>query len=180
MKPRLAVAWIGLFWLMLASALCISSAAADKPAEASAPAVTAGRSRSSPIDEEHVKRVLRTYKEAIERLDASGTEALFALDAQIFESGGSEGSYQQYLAHHLGPELAEFASFKFDRYTAQVRFQDSVALATETYTYKIVLKKGGEPIERIGVATSVLKQEHGRWRIIQLHSSSRKPKPASQ
>ena len=35
----------------------------------------------------------------------------------IFESGGSEGSYAHYLAHHLTPELGEFKSSKFGNYS---------------------------------------------------------------
>ena len=44
-----------------------------------------------------------------------------------------------------------------------------------TYNYTIVLTNG-EAIERAGVATSVLKWTDGKWQIISLHSSSRKPK----
>jgi hypothetical protein len=38
---------------------------------------------------EAVKSVL---KNAVEKLDVSGTENLFTTDSQIFESGGSEGN----------------------------------------------------------------------------------------
>ena len=170
-----ADAWTRLVVLTGAVFIAYAALTTDGLAE-SKPPVAAGQ------PSEQVKTVLRSYKDAIERLDASGTEALFAPDAQIFESGGSEGTYQQYLAHHLGPELVEFASFKFSDYAVVVRFEGALALTTETYNYRIVLKKGGDPIERKGVATSVLKQDGGRWQIIQLHSSSRKPKamtPAS-
>ena len=170
-----ADAWTRLVVLTGAVFIAYAALTTDGLAE-SKPPVAAGQ------PSEQVKTVLRSYKEAIERLDASGTEALFAPDAQLFESGGTEGTYQQYLAHHLGPELVEFASFKFNDYAVVVRFEGALALTTETYNYRIVLKKGGDPIERKGVATSVLKQDGGRWQIIQLHSSSRKPKamtPAS-
>ncbi len=60
-----------------------------------------------------VRAVLAQYKSATERLDATGTEALFSPDSVIFETGGVEGSYSNYLAHHLGPELKAFKSFKF-------------------------------------------------------------------
>lgn len=162
-----AAAWTRSRRLLLIGGACIAVAALSNADLAIA---------SPPADETQVESVLRSYKDAIERLDASDTETLFAPDAQIFESGGSEGTYRQYLSHHLGPELVEFASFKFDNYAVAVRFEGALAMATETYTYRIVLKTGGEPIERIGVATSVLKKSDGRWRIIQLHSSSRKPK----
>ena len=88
-------------------------------------------------DAVQVRGVLAQYKAALERLDASGTEALFSSDSMIFESGGDEGTYAHYLAHHLKPELAEFRSFKFSNYVIVVRFEGAVALVTETYKFRI-------------------------------------------
>src|SRR3546814_6024426 len=82
-----------------------------------------------------------------------------------------------YRDHHIGPELGHFASFKFSDYTVTVRLEGPIALATETYRYTIVLKDKPEPIERQGVATSVLKKSEGTWKIVSMHSSSRGPKP---
>ncbi|ALJ15555.1 uncharacterized protein (TIGR02246 family) [Sphingopyxis italica] len=118
---------------------------------------------------------LAQYKQAIESRDLSGVEALFAPDAQIFESGGVEGNFVHYRDHHLAPELKAFKSFAFKGYKVSVRGEGEVAIATETYSYTIILASG-ETVERDGVATSVLKWTDGKWRIINLHSSSRKPK----
>ena len=121
-----------------------------------------------------VRSVLHSYIEAVEKLDLKGTERLFTTDSMIFESGGSEGNYAHYLAHHLTPELGEFKTFKFGNYKVNVRFEGPLALATETYTYRIETKKG-EIADRLGVATSVLRKESGRWKIVMMHNSSRKP-----
>ena len=121
-----------------------------------------------------VRSVLHAYMDAVEKLNPKGTERLFARDSMIFESGGSEGNYANYLAHHLTPELAEFKSFKFANYKVSVRFEAPLALATETYSYRIETKKG-EVADRLGVATSVLRREDGRWKIVMMHNSSRKP-----
>ena len=126
-------------------------------------------------DETAIKAVLTQYKSAIERLDAAGTERLFTPDSTIFETGGVEGSYSNYLAKHLGPELGHFKSFKFSDYKVDVRFEGPVALATETYTYWIEPKEG-EVAQRRGVATSVLKKIGGQWKILSMHNSARKPK----
>ena len=126
-------------------------------------------------EEAAVKDVLSLYKSAIEKLDATGTEALFAADAAIFETGGVEGTYAQYLDHHLGPELKAFKAFAFSDYKVTVRFEGPVALATETYDYRIETKSG-ETAERPGVATSVLKKIDGQWKILSMHNSARKPK----
>ncbi len=127
------------------------------------------------VEADAVRSVLAQYKSAIERLDATGTERLFATDSTVFETGGVEGSYSNYLAHHLGPELKAFKSFKFSDYKVDVRIEGAVALATETYNYRIETKKG-EIAERRGVATSVLKKIGGRWKILSMHNSARKPK----
>jgi len=122
-----------------------------------------------------VRKVLAEYKAAIERLDARGTERLFAADSMIFETGGAEGTYANYLRHHLGPELKAFRSFKFSNYRIDVRFVGGAAIATETYGYRIETN-GGEVAERLGVATSVLRKGRGRWTIVMMHNSARRPR----
>lgn len=138
-----------------------------------APASSYAQGRDS--DRRAVEAVLGQYKQALERLDASGTQSLFTADSSIFESGGSEGTYANYLAHHLGPELGHFKSFRFDDYKVAVRFEGPVALANQTYRYRIEPKQG-EPIQGLGVATSVLKRVGGQWKIISMHNSSRRPR----
>lgn len=127
------------------------------------------------VDTRAVQAVLLQYKTAIERLNATGTEQLFTTDARVFETGGAEGTYATYLAHHLGPELKQFKSFRFSDYKVDVRFEGPVALATETYRYRIE-PKTGEAAERLGVATSVLKKVSGGWKIVSMHNSARRPK----
>ena len=142
-------------------------AAAQTQAASAAPAPRTGQAAA-------VRSVLHSYLEAVEKRDPKGTERLFTNDSMIFESGGSEGTYAHYLAHHLTPELGEFKSFKFGNYKVSVRFEGPLALATETYSYRIETKKG-EIADRLGVATSVLRNENGRWKIVVMHNSSRKP-----
>lgn len=122
--------------------------------------------------------ILSSYKSAIERLDITGIERLFAPNAVVIESGKVEGNFQAYRDHHLGPEVKEFRSFTFGDYNVIVTVEGSVAIATETYTYRIVLKSG-EAVDRLGVATSVLKWNGQAWQILQTHSSSRKPKTSA-
>lgn len=150
-------------------ALAAAVALQTMPGAAATPAPRAA-------DVNAVKATLAAYKDAIERLDAKGTERLFVPDSLIFETGGSEGTYANYLGHHLGPELGEFKSFKFDDYKVNVRFEGPIAIATESYTYHIVTKKG-DAADRLGVATSVLRKQSGQWKIVMMHNSARRPKP---
>lgn len=121
-----------------------------------------------------VKKVLKAYKNALEALDVSDTQKLFTEDADVFENGKYEGSFQDYLDHHIGPELGHFEEFSFSDYKVDVQINGNIAVAFETYNYKIVT--GGEEsrtIERQAVATSVLKKTEAGWKIMQNHGSSR-------
>jgi len=160
--------------ILMASALAAAPAAAHPEGHGPAP-VPASGAQAPQTDEAAVRAVLAQYKSAIERLDATGTEQLFTADSAIFETGGVEGTYANYLGHHLGPELKEFKSFKFSDYRVNVRFVGGAAVATETYKYRIETKKG-EIAERLGVATSVLRKENGRWKIVMMHNSARRPR----
>lgn len=159
-------------------ALVVLAALAASPGPAGANPEHHPAAASMPAEQPEaaaVRAVLLRYQAAIERLDASGTESLFAADSAIFETGGSEGTYANYLAHHLGPELAEFKSFTFSDYKVDIRIEGPIALANETYKYRIETKDG-TVAERLGVTTSVLKQIDGQWRIVVSHNSGRKPK----
>lgn len=125
-------------------------------------------------DVDAVKSVLKKYSNAVEKLDVSGTEKLFTTDSQIFESGGSEGTYAHYLQHHLIPEFKEFTSFKYSDYKVDIQVDGKYAFATETYNYTLVLAKDKTEVKRKGVSTSVLKKINGEWKIMISHNSSRK------
>lgn len=131
-------------------------------------------------EKEDIIEVLKAYKSALENKTAEGTFDLFSADSEVYEQGGVEGSYANYIEHHLGPELSHFNRFEFSDYTVQVETSLPYAFTTETYTYTIELQgeKGASPriIDRKGVATSVLKKTDGEWKIIKMHSSSRNKK----
>lgn len=127
-------------------------------------------------DADEVKQVLARYKEALESLNVDGTEVLFTKNSQVIESGKVEGTYEDYLAHHIGPELDHFKSFQFENYKVEVTVTGDYAFAVETYNYTIVLKKDNTEIKRTGVASSFLKRDDNDWKIMHMHNSSRKPK----
>lgn len=137
-------------------------------------AVSAAAEAPSGDDGAAVKAVLQSYKQAIENLDGEAASALFATDARIFEQGGDEGTWAFYLEHHLGPEFSEIKSFKFSDYEVDVQVSGDLAIASETYRYRIELPETAEPIVRLGAATSVLRRTADGWKIFHYHSSSRK------
>lgn len=125
-------------------------------------------------DVAQVIMVLESYKKALEHLDTTGTGELFVSKSVVMETGKIEGRYQDYLAHHLGPELGDFKLFVFSDYKADVTIDLPYAFAAETYKNTIILKKDNSVIERKGVATAVLKKENGIWKIWQIHASAHK------
>ncbi|MEO5782389.1 MAG: nuclear transport factor 2 family protein [Ginsengibacter sp.] len=125
-------------------------------------------------DIEAVKSVLKKYSDAVEKLNVAGTEKLFTTDSQIFESGGSEGTYAHYLEHQLIPEFKDFTSFKYSDYKVEVKVDGRYAFASETYNYTLVLAKDKTEVKRKGVATSLLKKIKGEWKIMISHNSSRR------
>ncbi|HCI72261.1 MAG TPA: DUF4440 domain-containing protein [Balneola sp.] len=132
------------------------------------------KNMASSEEAEAVKKVLKAYKSALEALDVTGTQKLFTDDADVFENGKYEGSYQDYLDHHIGPELGHFKEFSFIDYKVDVQIEGKIAVAFETYNYKIVTRGAdSRTIERQAVATSVLKKTELGWKIMQNHGSSR-------
>ena len=153
--------WTGLAALLLAGATMAAPAAAVSD------------------DTAAIKAVLATYKTALERRDLTGVDALFAERNEVIESGKVEGSYADYVTHHIGPELGHIQRFTFDDYAVTVEQAGDIAWATETYRYTIVLPDRADPMVRQGVATTVLERREGAWKIRAMHSSSRAPKPAA-
>jgi len=141
-----------------------------------------GKKKKEPVksaEKEAVATVMKSYKDAIQNLTSEGTLELFTEEAQVYESGGVEGTYANYLEHHLGPELSHFNSFIFSEYTIDVVIDMPFAFTTETYIYTIDLKANeergteGRIIRKKGVATSDLKKIDGKWKITKTHTSSR-------
>ena len=152
------------------------------------------KNEATPVKEEVVKVDLikekeaviahmQQYKDALQNLSTEGTMKLFSEDSQVFESGGTEGTYANYIEQHIGPELSHFNSFTFSDYTIDVQVDLPYAFTTETYVYTIDLKENKEKnrkaqiISKKGVATSVLKKNNDSWKILKTHSSSRNYTP---
>ena len=138
------------------------------------------QNKDTEVEKEAILNVMKSYKNAFEKLTTEGTFELFAEDSQVFESGGVEGSYANYIEHHIGPELGHFDKFEFSDYEIDVQVDEPYAFTTETYIYTIVIKpdeKGeSKTVKKKGVATSILKKIDGNWKIIKTHSSSRNAK----
>ena len=163
-----------------ASASLLTSTALAHPPSEHAPSVDAAQAPVAPrsADSAAVEAVLQGYKAALERLDGAAAARFFTDDAEIVEGGKVEGTFADYLARHLGPELREFRAFVFPTHAVQVGVEGRLAFATEQYTYRITTRTG-EIVERVAVSTSVLRRTPAGWRIVRLHQSSRRPPGSS-
>lgn len=128
---------------------------------------------ASADDASGAEEVLRAYRAALETRDPQAMRTVFAEKSAIFENGKAEGSFANYMEHHLGPELGAIVNFTFSSPTLTVTRIGHMAYGFETYGYRIELFDG-RIIERDGVATSVLAHDADGWKIVQYHSSSRK------
>ncbi|PIW54084.1 MAG: hypothetical protein COW16_12615 [Sphingomonadales bacterium CG12_big_fil_rev_8_21_14_0_65_65_10] len=154
---------------MLAAAGMLSLALPSLATTASAQEAEQG------ADEATAAGALIAYRDALVALDADAASALFVEDSSVFENGKAEGSWANYLEHHLGPELGHFEAFEFPRYEVEIREMGDLAYGEERYSYRITLEDG-RVIERDGVATSLLHREGDTWKIVSHHSSSRAPR----
>ncbi len=73
--------------------------------------------------------ILEAYRAALVSRDAAGMSALFAEASAIFENGKSEGSFANYMEHHLGPELDAITSFTFTDPTLTMTRKGHMALS---------------------------------------------------
>lgn len=138
------------------------------------------RAPAAPMDDlAGAEEVLRAYRIALEARDSQAMSVLFAEGSAVFENGKAEGSFANYMEHHLGPELDAIESFTFSDPRLTVTRIGHMAYAHKTYRYRIELVDG-RVIERDGVATSVLAHDANGWKIVQYHSSSRAPRNSGE
>lgn len=119
--------------------------------------------------------VASAYLDAMDTADLDRAESLFAKESSIFEAGGEEGTWKHYREHHIGPELAEFSSFKTTKGKPEeeVSADGSMAMVAWPIEYRMALKDG-KTVESKGTVTFVLVREGDAYRIRHLHWSSRK------
>ena len=118
--------------------------------------------------------IARTYFQAMDNKDLDAAEALFAEESSIFESGGIEGDWKHYRAHHIGAELDAFKTFEttLGEPEEEVSADGTMAFVAWPIEYHIVLQDERK-IDSRGTVTFVLVRSAGHFRIRHLHWSSR-------
>jgi hypothetical protein len=123
----------------------------------------------------------RTYFEAMDNKDLDAAEALFAESSSIFESGGTEGDWKHYRAHHIGAELDAIKTFEtsLGEPEEEISADGAMAFVAWPIEYHIVLQDE-RVIDSRGTVTFVFVRSAGHFRIRHLHWSSRRLKKDSE
>lgn len=121
--------------------------------------------------------VARRYFQAMDRKDLEAAEALFAQKSSIFESGGEEGDWAHYRAHHIGAELDAIERFEttLGKPEEEISADGAMAFVAWPIEYHMALRDDRE-IDSRGTVTFVFIRSSEGFRIRHLHwSSQRKP-----
>ena len=118
--------------------------------------------------------VAAAYLDAMESSNLDRAEELFSEASSVFESGGVEGSWQDYRQHHIGPELDQIVSFVVTRSDpeSQTSEDGTMSFVAWPIEYRIELSDG-RLVNSRGTVSFVLVREAGHYRIRHLHWSSR-------
>jgi ketosteroid isomerase-like protein len=119
--------------------------------------------------------IARSYFESMDSKDLDAAEALFAKSSSIFETGGTEGNWQRYRAHHIGAELDAIKTFEttLGEPEEEVSTDGAMAFVAWPIEYHIVLQDGRE-IDSRGTVTFVFVRGNEGFHIRHLHWSSRR------
>ncbi len=112
------------------------------------------------------------FHHALKSGDKGRAAALLAPQIQVFESGYVERARDEYVGHHLGPDM-EFAQVTDNKLLrGSERIEGNLAVVMrETETTGLYK---GKPVHVFGTETAVLERQGEGWIVTHLHWSSRK------
>lgn len=117
--------------------------------------------------------------DAFDHALASGSEAkaraLLASDVLIFESGGQEGSLNEYAKNHLAADIAFMGKMK--RRIIHRRHGEAGEMAYVATRSRMTGTDKDKPIDLFGTETFVLRKDEAGWKIVHIQWSSRPVEP---
>ena len=118
-----------------------------------------------------VVQTLENYAAAVRSKDMAVVEkyVLTTDDFTMFEGGHINWGWIDYRDHHLGPELKQFLEFKYGYHEIKPHVFGDIAYAT--LKYNIAVKTKEREFSGQGLATVVLVQQNGSWKIRHMHTS---------
>lgn len=127
-------------------------------------------------DEAAVRDALMKSALSFEKNDIAMATQVWASDESltVFESGHANYGWADYRDHHLVPEMGEMKNTKYGFTDIKIHLSGKTAWATLKYTIAADVGETGKTrhVDGGGLATAVLEQHDGQWRIVHWHSSA--------
>ncbi|MFC4346526.1 DUF2231 domain-containing protein [Kordiimonas lipolytica] len=135
--------------------------------EPTAPAVIDGHSHSGMSAQDYAQH----FQEALYSGNFESVAASFAADAVIFENGVREASLENYLEHHLKPEMPMLEAAQ--RKLLKQDVQEKANLAVVTTSATLSFMNNDKRYDFYSVETLGLVKVDGEWKVSHAHWSSR-------
>ena len=124
-----------------------------------------------------VAGAIRALFAAAERKDLLALDTLYAGDSlTVVEGAGINRGWADYRDNHIGPELKQFANFRYRPYEIQVRVAGPLAWAI--FQYAIAADAGERKVDAVGRGTAILERRGGRWIVRHTQTTSRARRPS--
>jgi len=134
-------------------------------------------------EEAAVRDVLMRSAASFEKNDTAEATKTWANDEllTVFESGHANYGWADYRDHHLFPEMSEMKNTKYAFSDMTIHLAGKTAWATFKYTISGDVMSSGQQrhVEGGGLATAVLENRDGQWRIVHWHSSAPRRPPGA-
>ena len=119
---------------------------------------------------------VRALFAAAERKDLAALDTLYAGDSlTVVEGAGINRGWVDYRDNHIGPELKQFANFRYRPYEIQVRVAGPLAWAI--FQYALSADAGERKIDVVGRGTAILERRGARWVVRHTQTTSRARRP---
>lgn len=113
----------------------------------------------------------KSFQVALNGGDFDTVAGSFAADAVIFENGVREVSLEDYLEHHLKPEMPMLKAASRQVLKQEVVETNSIAIVSTASMLSI--KSKGKQHDFYSAETLTLQTQKGEWKVIHVHWSSR-------
>lgn len=134
-------------------------------------------------DEAAVRDALLKSASTFEKNDLAEATKVWVNDDSltVFESGFANYGWHDYRDNHLGPEMGEMKNTKYALSDIKIHLAGKTAWATLKYTIAADVMDNGKTrhVDGAGLATAVLENRDGQWRIVHWHSSAPRRAPST-
>lgn len=151
------------------------AAIALMPVSTGANASMQTQTASQPSSMSEAAKTTAHFHQLLARGDSAGTARLLAPDAVIQESGDLE-TRAEYIAHHLGADIAFAKAVPSKRTVVETRRESDVVWVVAKSVSKGTFE--GRPVDSQGAELMILTRSGRGWHIRAIHWSSHRNRPS--